>query len=393
VPAPPHPPSSGPREAPVIVCRDVVRSFDGRRVLDGVNLEVRAGETMVIMGGSGSGKSTLLRLMIGSLRPDSGHITVLGKDVCGLPERELNEVRKKFGILFQSGALFNSMTVAENVALPLREHTELGPEIIDIQVKIKLELVGLREHADKYPAQLSGGMKKRAGLARAMALDPKLLFYDEPSAGLDPVTSAQIDQLIMDLTRKIGITSVVVTHEMDSAFTIADRMAMLDKGRMVRVETRDWFERLRDLPADEARALPEDERLIRQFLRGDAEGPLTERQAATNFEEDLLGLRDVAPAIPSIESTRILGSSGRPMHYGLFGLLRRKGQGSGVRGQGSGVRGQESGVRGQEVGGQGSGVERQKSQGMREGTGRGGDRKGGAGRGASAPADRTGGAA
>jgi len=317
-------------DTPIIVCRDLVRSFDGRAVLDGVNLEVHEGETMVIMGGSGSGKSTLLRLMIGSLRPDSGQITVLGKEICGLAERELNEVRKKFGILFQSGALFNSMTVAENVALPLREHTELGPEIIDIQVKIKLELVGLREHADKYPAQLSGGMKKRAGLARAMALDPRLLFYDEPSAGLDPVTSAQIDQLILDLTRKIGITSVVVTHEMDSAFTIADRMAMLDKGRMVRVESRAWFERLRDLPGAEAKELSEDERLVRQFLRGDAEGPLTERRAATNFEEDLLGLRDVAPSIPSIESTRILGGGGRPMHYGLFGLLRRK-QGGGHR--------------------------------------------------------------
>ncbi len=312
-------------EAPVIVCRDVVRSFDDRAVLDGVNLEIGDGETMVIMGGSGSGKSTLLRLMIGSLRPDSGRIEVFGKEITRLPERELNDVRRKFGILFQSGALFNSMTVAENVALPLREHTELGPEIIDIQVKIKLELVGLREHSEKYPAQLSGGMKKRAGLARAMALDPKLLFYDEPSAGLDPVTSAQIDQLILDLTRKIGITSVVVTHDMNSAFTIADRMAMLDNGRMIRVEPRQWFERLRDMPAAETGGLAEAERLIRQFLRGDAEGPITDRKASTNFEEDLLGLRGAVPAIPSVESTRMLGSAGRPIHYGLFNLLRRKG--------------------------------------------------------------------
>ncbi|MFG0283499.1 MAG: ABC transporter ATP-binding protein [Phycisphaerales bacterium JB039] len=312
-------------DAPVIICRDIVKSFDGRRVLDGVNLEVRPGETMVIMGGSGSGKTTLLRLMIGSLRPDSGTVELFGSQITRLNERQMNEVRRKFGILFQSGALFNSMTIAENVALPLREHTELGPEIIDIQVKIKLELVGLREHADKYPAQISGGMKKRAGLARAMALDPKLLFYDEPSAGLDPVTSAQIDQLILDLTRKIGITSVVVTHEMDSAFTIADRMAMLDKGRMLRVERRAWFEQLRDTPAPAARELPEDEQLIRQFLRGDAEGPITDRKASTNFEEDLLGLRDAVPAVPSVESTRILGGSGSHMHYGLFNLLRRKG--------------------------------------------------------------------
>ena len=136
-------------------------------------------------------------------------------------------------MLFQSGALFNSMSVADNVALPLREHTDLPEETIEIMVKIKLELVGLREHADKMPAQLSGGMKKRAGLARALALDPKILFYDEPSAGLDPVTSAEIDQLIIDLNKQLGVTSVVVTHEMDSAFRIADRMVLLDRGKFV----------------------------------------------------------------------------------------------------------------------------------------------------------------
>jgi len=289
---------------PIISCRDVVKRFDGRTILCGVNLEVFQGETMVIMGGSGSGKSTLLRLLIGSLLPDEGEIRLFGKDISELDDEGLNEVRKKFGILFQSGALFNSMSLRENVALPLIEHTDLSREIIDIQVKIKLELVGLREHAEKYPAQISGGMKKRAGLARALALDPRILFYDEPSAGLDPVTSAEIDRLITGLSRKAGVTSVVVTNEMDSAFTIADRMAMLDKGRMLKVESRAWYDNLRQLPAISAGTLSEDERLIRQFLRGDAEGPITERRAKTHYADDLLGEVTEAPVAPSVETTR-----------------------------------------------------------------------------------------
>ena len=293
--------------APIISCHNVVKRFDGKTVLAGINLDVYAGETMVIMGGSGSGKSTLLRCMIGSITPDEGEILLFGKGTCGLSESEMDEVRKRFGILFQSGALFNSMTIAENVALPLEEHTDLGREIIDIQVKIKLELVGLREHADKFPAQISGGMKKRAGLARALALDPRILFYDEPSAGLDPVTSAEIDRLIVDLTRKLGVTSVVVTHEMDSAFTIADRMAMLDKGRMLTVQTREWYDALRKTPEDKARALSTDEQLIRQFLRGDAEGPITQRRAGSSYAEDLLGGESVARPAPSVESTRSIG--------------------------------------------------------------------------------------
>lgn len=289
----------------VISCTDVVKRFDGRAVLDGINLQVKRGETMIIMGGSGSGKSTLLRLIIGSFAPEAGDIQLFGKSICSMGEEAMDSVRTRFGILFQSGALFNSMTLYENVALPIREHTDLDANIIDIQVKIKLELVGLLEHADKYPAQISGGMKKRAGLARALALDPEILFYDEPSAGLDPVTSAQIDQLILDLTRKLGVTSVVVTHEMDSAFTIADRMAMLDKGRMIKVETREWYDELRKLSHDEAAGRSVQDRLIRQFLRGDAEGPITDRKDHTLLERTLLGDKpDGVSTMPSLTPTR-----------------------------------------------------------------------------------------
>ena len=295
-------------QEPVISCRDVVKMFDGRKVLDGVTFDVHEGETMVVMGGSGCGKSTLLRCMVGSYEIEGGEIDLFGRNIAKLDSEGMDEVRKNFGILFQSGALFNSMTVAENVALPLREHTDLDPGTIDIMVKIKLELVGLREHADKYPAQISGGMKKRAGLARALALDPRVLFYDEPSAGLDPVTSAEIDRLIVDLTRKVGVTSVVVTHDMDSAFTIADRMVMLDKGIVLMQGRREVFDELRHTTAEEAKDMPEDRRLVRQFLRGDAEGPITERKAATSYAEDLLGSAGGArPEGPSIETTRAMG--------------------------------------------------------------------------------------
>ena len=276
--------------ANVIEIRNLVRRFGPQTVLDGINLDIAEGETMVIMGGSGCGKSTLLRHLIGSLQPSEGSIKIFGEEIATVGEAGLDVVRKKFGILFQSGALFNSMSIADNIALPLREHTKLDSHIIEIQVMIKLELVGLREHANKFPSQISGGMKKRAGLARALALDPRILFYDEPSAGLDPVTSAEIDQLMLDLTRKLGVTSVVVTHEMDSAFTIADRMTMLDKGRALMIDTRQAFDALRKTSVDDAVNLNEKDRLIRQFLRGDAQGPLTERKAATNYSEELLQL-------------------------------------------------------------------------------------------------------
>jgi phospholipid/cholesterol/gamma-HCH transport system ATP-binding protein len=283
--------SRDPKAGEVIISiENLVKRFGSQTVLDGINLDIRRGETMVVMGGSGCGKSTLLKHLIGSTQPTAGTVRIFGQELRDLDEHGLNDLRRRVGILFQSGALFNSMSIADNVALPLREHTTLDEAIIDIQVKIKLELVGLREHAEKLPAQISGGMKKRAGLARALALDPEILFYDEPSAGLDPVTSAEIDQLIVALTRQLGVTSVVVTHEMDSAFAIADRMMMLDKGRVLMVGSRDEFDGLRRLIDDEATELPERERIVRQFLRGDANGPITERRTRDNYAEDLLRL-------------------------------------------------------------------------------------------------------
>ncbi len=230
----------------VIKVVDASKRFDGRLVLDAIRLNVYRGETLVILGGSGSGKSTLLRLMIGNVHCDSGHIEAFGKCLRDMTPAELDDYHRSVGVLFQSGALFNSMSVADNVALPLREHTDLPESTIEIMVKIKLELVGLRQAAEKMPAMLSGGMKKRAGLARAIALDPKILFYDEPSAGLDPVTSAEIDNLIMDLNKKLGVTSVVVTHEMDSAFRIADRMVLLDRGKFIAEGTSDEMRNHKD---------------------------------------------------------------------------------------------------------------------------------------------------
>jgi len=283
----------GDREV-VISIRDLVKRFrsadgDEVTVLDGVNFDVYRGETIVVMGGSGCGKSTLLNCLIGEYVPDEGSIRYKTSsmaepvDIALMNEGELNEVRKNFGILFQSGALFNSMTLAENVALPLREHSYVDRSVIDIVVTLKLQQVRMLEHRDKMPSQLSGGQKKRAGLARATALDPEILFYDEPSAGLDPVTSAAIDELMMNLSKMLEVTSVVVTHEMDSAFRIADRMVMLDKGRVLKIGPRSEFEGLRD--ADRASLIDQDELLMNQFLNGYSEGPLTDAVGMSEFEK------------------------------------------------------------------------------------------------------------
>ena len=273
-------------QSPVIEVRRLTKRFGSQRVLEDIDLDVYPGEIMVVIGGSGCGKSTLLRQLIGSIAPDQGSIKIFGSEITVMPEDELNELRKRFGVLFQSGALFNSLSIGENVALLLREHTQLDANTIETMVKIKLELVGLREHLDKMPAMLSGGMKKRAGLARAIALDPQILFYDEPTSGLDPVTSAEIDRLIVDLTRKLGVTSLVVTHQMHSAFTMADRMCMLDRGRIVKIGRRQEFECLRD--SDLNQLQNQQDILVRQFLRGDACGPITDRKVARRYEDDLL---------------------------------------------------------------------------------------------------------
>ena len=270
---------------PIIKLENLTKKFGEQTVLDGVCLEVYPGETMVIMGGSGCGKSTLLRIMTGSIKPTAGRVSILGQNLTELRAAEVDELRKRFGILFQSGALFNSMTIGDNIALPLREHTKLHSDVIDLQVTIKLNQVSMLHARNKFPAQISGGMKKRAGLARALAMDPQILFYDEPSAGLDPVTSSQIDQLIMDLSKGLGVTSVVVTHEMDSAFRIADRMCMLNRGKVLKVDTREEFEALRD--TEDSNGFSDDELLMRQFLRGDAEGPISSEDDKGGFFEEL----------------------------------------------------------------------------------------------------------
>ena len=271
----------GPTGEPVLELRGVETFFDGRQVLKNINLAVATGETLVIIGGSGCGKSTLLRTIIGEHTPDAGHVVLWGEDACCAPAARLDALRRRFGVLFQSGALYSSMTVGENVALPLREHTDLGEKIIRMIVKMKLELVGLRDFEDLDPSQISGGMRKRVGLARAIALDPEILFYDEPTAGLDPIATSVIDQLVIDLRTKLGVTSVVVTHDMKSAMRIADRIAMLYNGEFIAVGP----------PQDLAES--RDPR-VRQFIEGLADGPIPLHVSKTNYLEDLLGVEEPA---------------------------------------------------------------------------------------------------
>jgi len=216
-----------------IAVRNLRVSYGEREILHGISFDVNPGETLVILGGSGSGKSTLLRTLVGLEHAASGEVWVLGKNLATISGTELDALRKKMGMSFQGGALFGSMTVGENVSLPLREHSPLDASTIDIVVRLKLEQVGLSGYEDYMPAQLSGGMKKRAAVARAMAMDPQILFFDEPSAGLDPIIAAGIDDLILKLKKAFGMTIVVVTHELASAFRIADRMILIDRGVIV----------------------------------------------------------------------------------------------------------------------------------------------------------------
>jgi phospholipid/cholesterol/gamma-HCH transport system ATP-binding protein len=222
-------------EEPIISGRDLRVQYGDREILHGVNFDVQPKETIVILGGSGSGKSTLLRTMVGLEKPTSGAVWVQGTNLAEASGSELDDVRKKIGLSFQGGALIGSMSVGENVALPLREHTNLEPSTIEVMVRIKLQQVGLIKFQHFMPSQLSGGMKKRAALARAMAMDPEILFFDEPSAGLDPIIAAGIDNLILNLKEALAVTVVVVTHELASAFLIADRIIVLDGGHIVAI--------------------------------------------------------------------------------------------------------------------------------------------------------------
>jgi phospholipid/cholesterol/gamma-HCH transport system ATP-binding protein len=249
---------------PAISVRNVVVSYNGRRVLDGINLDVRRGETMVLLGGSGSGKSTLLRQIIGLEHPQSGEVLVNGLDLAKSGAADLKRLRRSIGVAFQGGALFNSMSVEDNIALPLREHTQLAESTISLMTWMKLAVVGLAEFGRLSPQALSGGMKKRAAVARALSLDPEILVFDEPSAGLDPIVAAELDELILGLKAAFNMTVVVVTHEMASAFRIADRMAMLYEGSLIAVGTkeellssshpriRQFFDRVPDKIADTA---------------------------------------------------------------------------------------------------------------------------------------------
>src|ERR1700680_3873722 len=246
-----HPNLSEPKA--VISLRDLRVSYGDREILHGINFDVMRGETLVILGGSGSGKSTLLRTLVGLERPSSGQIWIKGQDIATISQAEMDDIRRKIGMSFQGGALFGSMTVGENVALPLREHTQLEESTIEIMLRLKLEQVGLAGFEYHMPSQLSGGMKKRAAVARALAMDPEILFFDEPSAGLDPIIAAGIDQLILELKKAFRMTIIVVTHELASAFLIADRMVLIDKGNVVAIG-----------PAEEMRASTQPR--VRQFL-------------------------------------------------------------------------------------------------------------------------------
>ncbi|MBF0503628.1 MAG: ATP-binding cassette domain-containing protein [Candidatus Omnitrophica bacterium] len=245
----------------ILSVRQIEKIYNGRQVLDKVSFDVARGEIFVILGGSGCGKSTMLRIMAGGVKPTRGQVFFNNRDMSAVKGDELEKIRRCFGMSFQSAALLDFLNVEENVCLPIKEHTKLDPRIISIMAQTKLNLVGLGGFEKFMPSELSGGMRKRAGLARALAMDPQIVFYDEPTAGLDPVVCAVVDRLIVDLTRKLAITSIVVTHNMESVFRIADRVAMLYQGRLLQVGT---AQEIKD----------SDNPIVQQFIRGDIEGPI-----------------------------------------------------------------------------------------------------------------------
>lgn len=277
----PPPPQDG-REV-VIEVADLVKEFNGKRILNGISFKVRKGEVMIIMGGSGCGKSTLLRHINGTLKPTSGSVKVFGQEITTMSEPELDQIRRRFGMNFQFGALLQSLTVGENVALPLLEHSVVDPKIVELIVKMKLELVGLTGFENFKPAEISGGMRKRVGLARAVALDPELLFSDEPTSGLDPVMTAVVDQLTLDLTKNLGMTAVVVTHDMTSAFRIGTRMIMLGSGAEYqgRIIAEGTPEEIKNNPHP----------FLQQFIRGEADGPIPLKLSKDKYIEILTGIQ------------------------------------------------------------------------------------------------------
>ena len=252
--------------------------YGPQQVLHDIDLDVRPGEIMVIMGGSGSGKSTLLRHLVGLTRPTAGKVELLGVDITTAPAREMLRLRRRIGVAFQGGALFSSMNVLDNIMLPLREHTRLDRKTMEIMARLKLEVVSLAGADALMPAQLSGGMLKRAAVARAIVMDPKLLFFDEPSAGLDPVVSSALDDLILKLREAMNMTMVVVTHELESAFKIADRITVLDQGRVLQVDDvagirRSGNQRIQNLLNRRSEDAEVDARSYLQRLTGDAPSP------------------------------------------------------------------------------------------------------------------------
>jgi len=242
---------------------NLCKSFDGHQVLNNLNLNINTGETTVIIGRSGCGKSVLLKHIIGLMKPDDGQVIIDGKDITKMDEKELNTMRLQFGMLFQGAALFDSMNVLENVAFAVIEHSNTSREEIEKRVKECLALVGLRGIEDKKPAELSGGMRKRVGLARAICMRPQIVLYDEPTTGVDPIMGDAINDLIVELHNKLKVTSIAVTHDMTSAYKIANRIAMLYNGKIIAVGTPDQIKNTNDP-------------IVRQFITGAGKGPITE---------------------------------------------------------------------------------------------------------------------